>query len=137
MTKQEAIIISAFTGVSCCKFSDMHEYIEKIMGHPVWTHELANKEMWGKIKEKAKPDFMAIVENLSDDNTHATSQQTIADLVEILQEYRNEHIRIIKEQNRWPHGTASQEDRMLLCAKKAIEKGNAALANVTAQEGEK
>lgn len=29
MTKQEAIIVSAYTGFLMCDFGDMHEYIEK------------------------------------------------------------------------------------------------------------
>ncbi len=29
MTKEEKIIVSAYTGVLMCTFSDMHEYIEK------------------------------------------------------------------------------------------------------------
>lgn len=41
MTKQEKVIVSAYTGVLMCDFADLHEYIEKIMGRPVWTHELA------------------------------------------------------------------------------------------------
>ena len=35
MTKQEKVIVSAYTGVLMCDFSDMHEYIEKVMGRPV------------------------------------------------------------------------------------------------------
>lgn len=43
-----------------CDFADMHEYIEKIMGRPVWTHELADKRIWQQIKEKSKSDFLEI-----------------------------------------------------------------------------
>lgn len=32
MTKQERVIVSAYTGFLMCNFGDMHEYIEKIMG---------------------------------------------------------------------------------------------------------
>lgn len=64
MTKEEAVILSAYTGITMCSFSDIHGYIEKILNRPVWTHQLANKELWEEIKEKAKPDFLRIVENL-------------------------------------------------------------------------
>lgn len=63
MTKREKIIVSAYTGVLMCDFADLHEYIEKIMGYPVWTHELADKKVLDRIKEKAKPDFMALCGN--------------------------------------------------------------------------
>jgi hypothetical protein len=67
MTKREAAVISAFTGILCCKFSDFHQYVEQIMGRPVWTNEMGDKDIAATIKEKAKPNFMTIVENLSDD----------------------------------------------------------------------
>ncbi|WP_202620953.1 hypothetical protein [Pseudoflavonifractor sp. 524-17] len=66
MTKMEKIIVSAYTGVLMCDFSDLHEYIEKKLGHPVWTHELASKEVWAEIKEKTKADFMTICQTDSD-----------------------------------------------------------------------
>jgi hypothetical protein len=67
MTKQEAIVCSAYTGVLFVKdFSDVHRYIEEIMGRPVWTHEMASKELWAEIKEKARPDFMEILKNVED-----------------------------------------------------------------------
>ena len=61
MTKQERVIVSAYTGFLMCNFGDMHEYIEKIMGRPVWTHELASETLWAQIKDKAKPDFLKII----------------------------------------------------------------------------
>ncbi len=60
MTKQEAAIVSAYTGYLIGEFHDMHEYIEKIMGRPVWTHELGNKETMELIKSKSKDDFISI-----------------------------------------------------------------------------
>jgi hypothetical protein len=64
LTKEQAAIIGAFTGISCGPFSDIHEYVEKLLGRPVWTHEFASKEMMEKIKEAARADFLAIcVEN--------------------------------------------------------------------------
>lgn len=40
MTKREAAIVSAYTGIMLGKFSDMLGYIEEILGRPVHTHEL-------------------------------------------------------------------------------------------------
>lgn len=58
MTKEEKLIVSAYTGILMCDFSDLHEYIEKLLGRPVFTHELADKEVWKEIKNKCKPDFL-------------------------------------------------------------------------------
>lgn len=60
MTKREAAIVSAYTGVLIGGFSEMHEYIEEIMDRPVFTHELGSKDTFEQIKEKAKDDFCSI-----------------------------------------------------------------------------
>lgn len=53
---------SSYTGILMCDFSEVHKYIEKLLGRPVWTHELASEALWSEIKEKAKPDFHKIIE---------------------------------------------------------------------------
>lgn len=61
MTKQECAIIMAYTGTCMLtgdEFSIFHEYIEKLMNRPIWTHELAYKEIWEEIKKKSEDDFM-------------------------------------------------------------------------------
>lgn len=63
MTKQEKIIVSAYTGYLMCNFSDMHEYIEKKLGRPVWTHELASKKIMEEIREATKSDFLKLCKN--------------------------------------------------------------------------
>ena len=63
MTKQKKVIVSAYTGVLMCDFADLHEYIEKIMGRPVWTHELAFHDIMQEIKAKSKEDFMNLCRN--------------------------------------------------------------------------
>lgn len=60
LTKREAAIVAAFTGKLLGDFSDMHEYVEEIMGRPVWTHEMADKAVWEEISRRAKPDFVAL-----------------------------------------------------------------------------
>ena len=60
MTKQEKIIVSAYTGVLMCEFADLQKYIEKKFGRPVFTHELADKGMLAEIKEKTKEEFLEI-----------------------------------------------------------------------------
>lgn len=60
MTKQERIIVSAYTGFLMCDFSDMHHYIEEKLERPVWTHEMASKEVQSEIREKCKSDFLSL-----------------------------------------------------------------------------
>lgn len=68
LTREQAAIIGAFTGKLCGDFSDLHEYIEKLLGRPVFTHELADKGLTAKIKEAAKEDFLKIVNNSTKGN---------------------------------------------------------------------
>ena len=67
MTKQEKIVVSAYTGVLMCDFDDLHKYIEDKLGRSVWTHELASEAVSAEIKEKSKADFLAICQRGSDD----------------------------------------------------------------------
>lgn len=61
LTKEQAAIVGAYTGYLAGPFSEMHEYIEKIMGRPVFTHEMGSGAVADQIKQKAKSDFLAIV----------------------------------------------------------------------------
>lgn len=60
MNTREAAIVAAYTGVLIGEFSDMHEYIEEIMERPVWTHEMADKNVIKDIKARSKGDFLSI-----------------------------------------------------------------------------
>lgn len=64
MTKNEAAIISAYTGILIGNFSDMHEYVENLFGHPVFTHQFADKEFMQKMKDLSYNDFLQIHESL-------------------------------------------------------------------------
>lgn len=70
MTDKEKAIVMAYTGACMLtgdKFQIFHEYVEDIMGRPVYTHELANKAVEDEIKEKAKDDFIALCEEESEE----------------------------------------------------------------------
>lgn len=41
-----AVIASLSCGVTLCAFSQMHEAAEYLMGHPIWTHHFASKQLW-------------------------------------------------------------------------------------------
>ena len=58
MTKEEKLIVSAYTGILMTDFSDLHEFIEKKLGRPVWTHELANELVLKELREAVKEDFL-------------------------------------------------------------------------------
>ena len=60
MTKREAAIVSAYTGILIGDFSDMHKYIEEKLDRAVWTHELAYTKVQEEIKQKSKEDFINI-----------------------------------------------------------------------------
>ena len=66
MTKEEKLIVSAFTGVLMTDFSSLHKFIEEKLGRPVWTHELANKSVWDEIKGAVSKDFMELCKEEND-----------------------------------------------------------------------
>ncbi len=67
LTRKQAAIIGAYTGVLSGPFSDMHEYIEHLIGRPVFTHEMGNEKLSQQIREKAKADFLNITADDSSD----------------------------------------------------------------------
>ena len=60
MTDKERVIVSAYTGVLMCDFPDMHKYVEKKLGRPVFIHEFCDPEVKAEIKEKTKADFLRL-----------------------------------------------------------------------------
>lgn len=60
MTTAEKIVVSAYTGYLMCDFDLMHQYIEKVMGRPVYTHEMASDLFNDELRERVKPDFLKI-----------------------------------------------------------------------------
>lgn len=62
MTLHEKVVLSAYTGILMCDMAEVHKYIEKLLDRPVWSHELASEDLLAEIKEKAKSDFLKIIE---------------------------------------------------------------------------
>lgn len=60
LTKEQAAIIGAYTGIAAGPFSDIHGYAEKVLGRPVWTHEFADNRLSEKLRTAAKDDFLSI-----------------------------------------------------------------------------
>lgn len=60
MTKQEAAIITAYTGIMIGKFSDFHKYAEELLERPVLSHEFASKDTMDSIKNLSRKDFISM-----------------------------------------------------------------------------
>jgi hypothetical protein len=50
-------IITAYTGILCGGFAEFHEYAEKILDRPIYTHEFALSHTWEELKEASRSDF--------------------------------------------------------------------------------
>ena len=61
LTKEQAIVITGFTGKLACSFSVFHEDVEKRMGGPVWTHQFGDKDFAEKVAELYREDFLSMV----------------------------------------------------------------------------
>ena len=61
LTKEQAIVITGFTGKLACKFADFHEDVEKRMGEPVFTHQFGDREFAKQIEELYRADFLAMI----------------------------------------------------------------------------
>lgn len=60
LTKEQAAVLGAFTGIMSGPFSDLQEYAEKKLGRSVWTHEFASEHFFSQLKELSREDFIAI-----------------------------------------------------------------------------
>lgn len=60
LTKEQAIIISAYTGFIACNFGDLHDAVEKKLGRSVWTHQFCDEDLLEEIRDAFRKDFLAI-----------------------------------------------------------------------------
>jgi len=60
LTKEQAVIISGFTGILCGEFLDLHADVEKRLGRGVQTFEFGIKEFIAEVKKIYKDDFIEI-----------------------------------------------------------------------------
>ncbi len=60
LTKEQAIVLSGFTGIVCCKFDLMHKDVEKRLNRPVFTHEFGNEIFVVIVRELYRGDFMKL-----------------------------------------------------------------------------
>ena len=66
MTKEEAVILSAYTGYLLLDdFGAVHEFIEKLLGRPVFTHQLADPALAEEIRKECKPILPDVSEDVN------------------------------------------------------------------------
>ena len=58
MTKREAAVITAYTGVFIGDKAEYYKYINELMGRTVFTHEMS--KLADEIKKRAEKDFMEL-----------------------------------------------------------------------------
>ena len=58
LTKEQAVIISGFTGILCGEFSDFHADVERRLGRGVQTFEFGFKEFATEVKKLYEADFI-------------------------------------------------------------------------------
>lgn len=86
MTDKEKAIVMAYTGVVMLKGDKIqifYKYVEKIMGRPILTHEMA--QLATKIKEKSKDDFMALCKGSANEcNLYNEKRKEIIEMLKML-----------------------------------------------------
>lgn len=63
MELRERVIVETYTGycmTSPEEKDEVYKYMAEVMGRPVYTHELADKEIQEQLREKALNDFKAL-----------------------------------------------------------------------------
>lgn len=60
LTKEQAIVLTGFTGICMVSFSDFHEDVEKRLGRPILTHEFIEL-METEVKEAYRADFLSML----------------------------------------------------------------------------
>lgn len=100
MTDREKAIVMAYTGICMLtgdKFQIFHKYVEDIMGRPVYTHEMGTKVVDNLIKEKARPDFIALcrIDTLEQEPcTDAISRQAVLEVIDFYDGQNQQHFTV-------------------------------------------
>lgn len=66
MTKEEAILLSAYTGFLLVPdFSDVHKFCEDTLGRPILTHEFRDQDVQKEIQDKLRSQIMELIQNIA------------------------------------------------------------------------
>ena len=83
------ILASITTGVLLEEpFSKMHEAAEFLMGHSIWTHEFASKDLCKQMRDKLieqHPDLDVNADDVNADNFEAFAEKLKTDLGDTLE----------------------------------------------------
>lgn len=68
MTKQESILLTAYTGYMLTQnVADVQKFCEELLGRPVFTHEFAFEETQAQIREKCKSLIIELIKNIKEE----------------------------------------------------------------------
>ena len=85
MTVRECAIVEAFTGV-CMTAGDnrkyFYEYLQEILKRPVFTHELAKREVWEEIKNASMKDFLKLCRTADEPCERYSHEKAILEQIE-------------------------------------------------------
>lgn len=82
-----AAIASLSCGVLLCSFGEMHEAAEYLMGHPIWTHHFASKDLWKEMQKtilEQCPGMPINAPGITNDNWPEFKAKLEADLGEVV-----------------------------------------------------
>ena len=60
LTKRQAAIVTAYTGMFLGDFHTFHAYVEELMERPVYTHEMGSLDLAAEVKRRAKADYVSL-----------------------------------------------------------------------------
>ena len=63
MTKEEKLIVSAYTNIMMVNSEEFHKFVEKKLGRTVHEYEYAFKDTVDQIKNAVKADFLKLCED--------------------------------------------------------------------------
>jgi len=96
MTLKERVIVETYTGTCMITGGDreeLYKYWAELMGRPVYTHEIASKEIQEQLQEKSKADFVALCRSDGEtDSRAAKGDMLMNDLIS-----RGKVIEVLKE----------------------------------------
>jgi len=60
LSKRQAVVVSAYTGVLLGSFEDLHKYAQVKLARPVWTHEFASTGFAEELRDASREDFLRL-----------------------------------------------------------------------------
>ncbi len=60
LTEEQAAVVCAYSGILCGSMAAFHQYAERKLDRPIFTHEFASDSTWAELKEASRADFLSI-----------------------------------------------------------------------------